>query len=220
MNRRQRGMVRRAARNGSGPVQHETAPLRWPGAANTFTLLGAVLTTGLLVTAGSLFVITLPSALAAGIRHLRRSLKGDVAPMGRFWRELLKALPGGLLVGVAATAAALLLALNISLASSGALPGGVVVAAASWAVLAVVALLVVSIAGRWTPEAGWRGIVRPTAAELSSDPVGALFILASVAFTVLVARQFFPLIIPALGCVALAVVAAPERRAAAADPEQ
>ncbi|MET4061767.1 hypothetical protein ABIB35_003344 [Arthrobacter sp. UYP6] len=217
MSRRQRGMARRAARSGSGPIPLEAAPPRWPGAANTFSLVGAVITTGLLVTAGSVAVISFPSALATGIRHLRRGLKGDVAPMGRFWRELLAALPGGLLVGAAGLAAALLLLLNISFASSGALPGGGTVAAASWVALAGVVLLIVSMAGRWTPGPGWRRTLRPTAAELSSDPVGALFILAAAAFAVLVARQFFPLIIPALGCVALAVVAAPERRRAAAD---
>ena len=216
MSRNQRSIIRRSARNGSGPVTKETAPLRWPGVANIFTLLGAVITTGLLVTAGSVAVISFPAALAAGIRHLRRSLQGDVAPLGRFWRELLAALPGGLLVGAAGLAAALLLSLNISLAASGALPGGVVVAAASWAALAGVALLIVSMAGRWTPGPGWRRTLRPTATELSSDPVGALFILAAVVFTVFVTRQFFPLIIPALGSVALAVVAAPERRGAAA----
>lgn len=217
MSRRQRGIARRAARSGSGPVPRETAPPRWPGAANTFSLVGAVVTTGLLVTAGSVAVITFPSALAAGIRHLRRGLKGDVAPMGRFWRELLTALPGGLLVGAAGIGAALLLLLNISLASSGALPGGMIVAAVSWAALAGVVLLTVSMAGRWTPGAGWRRTFRPTASELSADPVGALFILVAAALAVLVARQFFPLIIPALGCLALAVVAAPERRRAAAD---
>ena len=216
MSRNQRSISRRSARNGSGPVAKETAPLRWPGAANIFTLLGAVITTGLLVTAGSVAVITFPAALAAGIRHLRRSLQGDVAPLGRFWRELLAALPGGLLAGAAGTAAAVVLALNISLGASGVLPGGPVVAALSWAALAVVVLLLVSMAGRWTPETGWRPTVRPTVSELTSDPVGALFILAAVVFTVFVTWQFFPLIIPALGSVALAAVAAPERRLAVA----
>lgn len=214
MTQRQSKIARRAARNGSGPVPEEVPPPRWPGAANTFALLGEVLLTGMLVTVGSLPVVTFPLALAAGTRHLRRFLKGDVSRVGRFWRDMAVGLPGGLLVGAAAAAAAIVLLLNIRLASSGVLPGGTVIGPASWVALAAVVLLAVTMAGKWTPETGWRPTFRSALNTLSADVVGALYVLAAIIFTVVVTWQLMPLILPGLGCLALAVVAAPERRGA------
>ena len=182
-----------------------------------FALLGEVLLVGVLMTVGSLLVVTAPLALAAGIRHLRRFLKGDVSPVSRFWRDMLTGLPGGLAVGAAAAAAATVLLLNIRLASTGVLPGGAAIAPVSWAALAAVVLLAVAMAGIWTPESGWRRTFRSALDTLSADPVGALYVLAALVFAVIVTWQLLPLIIPGLGCVALAVVAAPERRRAAAD---
>lgn len=212
MTRRQSKLARRAALNGSGPVPHETAPPRWPGAVSTFALLGEVLLTGILVTAGSLLVVTFPAALAAGIRHLRRFLEGKDSRAGSFWRELLAALPGGLAVGGAALVPAVVLLLNIRLASTGALPGGSLVGPASWGVLAFLVLFTAAMAAQWTPDAGWRPTLRLSLRALTSDPGGALYVFAAVVFAGIVTWQLVPLIVPALGCVVLAVVAAPERR--------
>lgn len=212
MTRRQSKLARRAARTGSGPVPVEAAPPRWPGAANTFALLAYVLFTGGLVVIASLPVITFPLAMAAGTRYLRRFLKGEVSRAGRFGRDLLAGLPGGLVVGVAVAGASGLLLLNTRLAASGALPGGAVIGPVSWAAFAVVVLVAVTMAANWTPETGWRPTLRTAANALSADPAGALFVLASVVLTGVVTAQVAALIIPALGCVALAVVAAPERR--------
>ena len=50
---------------------------RFPGAKSAFGLLGEVLLIGILMAIVSLPVITIPAALAAGVRHLRRYLKAD-----------------------------------------------------------------------------------------------------------------------------------------------
>ena len=62
----------REARSGAGPTREGAEPGRNPGAAAKFGLFGEVLTVGLLMALISLAVVTLPIALAAGIRHLRR----------------------------------------------------------------------------------------------------------------------------------------------------
>lgn len=160
----------------------------------------------------SLPIITFPLAMAAGTRYLRRFLRGDVSRIGSFGRDLLRGLPGGLVAGVAVAGASGLLLLNTRLAGSGALPGGAVIGPASWAALAAVVLVAVTMAANWTPETGWRPTFRAAANSLAADPAGALFVLASIVLTGVATSQVAALVIPALGCVALAVVAAPERR--------
>ena len=134
--------------------------MRFPGATGAFALFGEVLLTGLLITVGGILLVTLPAALAAGIRHLRRYLNAEASPQRQFWRDYLKALPGGLVIGVAGLLLVLVLILDIDLAGSGALPGGIAVAAVGWVGLAAVAVTLLAAAGAWTPGAGWRAALR------------------------------------------------------------
>jgi len=186
--------------------------MRFPGATGAFALFGEALLVGLLITLGGILLVTLPAALAAGIRHLRRYLNAESSPQRRFWRDYLAAMPGGLVVGFAALPLVLLLVLDIDLANSGALPGGAAVAIVGWVGLAVVAVALLSAAGAWTPGRGWRAAVRGVPAALRADVSGALFLVATAVFVCVVTWVLVPLVIPALGCAALAVVAIPARR--------
>lgn len=202
----------RADRDGSGPTLEERPAGRFPGAATKFALFGEVLMVGLLVALVGIVVVTLPAALAAGGRHLRRHLAGDDSAMTLFWQDVRRALPGGAVVGLVATAATGLLLLDVDLARSGFLPGGPVVEAVGWAGLAAVSVAVLTAAGTWTPETGWGVAVRGIPRAVAGDVAGALYLVATAGFVVVVTWALFPLLLPALGLAALAVVAIPARR--------
>lgn len=212
MSRREEKAARRAELSGAGPVREEREPLRFPGVTGGFALFGEVLMVGLLITVGGLLVVTLPAALAAGIRHLRRYLNAEASPQRRFWRDYLTALPGGAAVGFIAALVVLLLVLDIDLANSGALPGGAAIAVVGWAGLALAAIAVLSSAGAWSPETTWRTALRQVPAAIAADPRGALLLGAAAALVCVLTWVLVPLVIPALGCAALAVVAVPARR--------
>lgn len=203
--------ARRADRDGSGPTLEEREPARNPGATAKFGLFGEVLVIGLLITVAALPVVTLPAALAAGIRHLRRFARAEGSPVSDFWRDVKAALPGGIGVGVVAVLLTAILLLDIDLARSGALPGGAGIEVVGWVGLALVAVALLAACASWTPEAGWRAAVRQVPAFVRTDIVGALYLTATAAFVVIVTWVLVPLIIPALGCAALAAVAIPER---------
>ena len=87
----------------SAPMRRAAAPRsrsgslrRFPGVKGSFALFGEVLLTGLLVTVAGIAIITLPAALAAGIRHLRRYVNAEASHARLFWQDFVKALPGGL----------------------------------------------------------------------------------------------------------------------------
>lgn len=201
---------RRAAESGSGPT-NETAPPRFPGARSAFGLLGEVLLVGILVALLSLPVITLPATLAAGVRHLGRFLRAEDSGLEWFWRDVRSALAGGIAVGAASVAVGLVLALDLDLAASGALPGAPLIGLVGWLGVAALVLVLFTAAGRWSPESGWLGALREVPGTLRGDVAGAGYLLATAVFAVVVTWQLIPLAIPALGCVALAIVAVPER---------
>ncbi|HYH78924.1 MAG TPA: hypothetical protein VEX86_03985 [Longimicrobium sp.] len=242
LDRREARAARRADLSGSGPTREERPPARFPGATAKFALLGEVLLVGLLVTLVSLPLVTLPAALAAGIRHLRRYIAADGSPISAAWRDFGKALPGGLVVGAVSVVLTAILLLDVDLAGSGMLPGGAAVAVVGWIGLAVVAVSVLAAAGAWAPqgrasasrgfgaeprkgrasasrgfgaeprkERGWRGAVRGIPHALASDIPGTFYLAATAAFVVVVTWALPPLLIPALGCAALAVIAIPAR---------
>jgi uncharacterized membrane protein YesL len=212
MSRREEKAARRADLSGAGPVREDREPLRFPGVTGGFALFGEVLMVGLLIAVGGILLVTLPAALAAGIRHLRRYLNAEASPQRQFWRDYLKALPGGAVVGLVAALLVLLLVLDIDLANSGALPGGAAIAIVGWAGLAFAAVALLSAAATWSPETTWRTAVRQVPAAIAADPRGALFLGAAAALVCVLTWVLVPLAIPALGCAALAAVAVPARR--------
>lgn len=211
MDRKEHRAAQRADRDGSGPTLQERPAERFPGATAKFALFGEVLQVGLLVTLVSLPLVTLPAALAAGIRHLRRYVHAEGSPLAAFWADLRRALLGGSLVGLVAVVLTGILVLDIDLARSGALPGGPAVEVVGWVGLALVGVAVLAAAGRWDPVSGWRAAVRSVPRTVATDVPGALYLAATAGFVVVVAWVLVPLVVPALGCAALAVVAIPER---------
>ena len=204
--------ARRAALSGSGPTHDDSATTaRFPGAKSAFGLLGEVLLIGIMMAIVSLPVITIPAALAAGVRHLRRYLKSDDSALVWFWRDARDSVLGGIGIGAASVVIAAVLALDIDLAGSGVLPGGPVVAVVGWVGLAALVLALFLAAGRWSPRVGWPGALKGVPGAVRADPAGAAYLVATGVFAGVVTWQLAPLVIPALGCIALAIVAVPER---------
>lgn len=204
--------ARRAALSGSGPTHDDAAAAaKFPGAKSAFGLLGEVLLIGILMAIVSLPVITIPAALAAGVRHLCRYLKADDSGLDWFWRDVRASLFGGVGIGAASVVLAVVLALDIDLAGTGLLPGGPLVGAVGWLGLAALVLVLFTAAGRWSPRLGWLGALKGTPAAIRDDLAGAAYLVATGVFAGVVTWQLVPLVIPALGCIALAIVAVPER---------
>ncbi|MCR2783481.1 MULTISPECIES: hypothetical protein [unclassified Microbacterium] len=212
VSRREQKAARRDEISGAGPVPQERPPAQYPGATGRFALFGEVMLTGLLVTVVSVLVITLPVALAAGIRHLRRFTAAEDSRQELFWRDVRRGLLPGAVVGLVALVAALVLLLDIDLARSGFLPGGAVIEVIGWVGLAVVALTLLTAAAAWTPQTGWLAAIRTVPRRVTGDIAGAAYLVATAGFVVVVTWVLVPLFIPAIGCAALAVVAVPTRR--------
>ena len=128
------------------------------------------------------------------------------------------ALLGGIGIGAASVVLAAVLALDIDLAGSGVLPGGPVVGVVGWVGLAALVLALFTAAGRWTPSSAGCGALQGRAARASRRPGrgGVPRRDGGVRRDRHVAAV--PLVIPALGCVALAIVAVPERPSRRRDP--
>lgn len=213
MDRAQLRAARRADASGSGPTLDERAPARYPGAKGAFALFGEVLWTGLLITVASLPIITLPAALAAGIRHLHRYVGAEESHARMFWHDWRRALvPGGLVVGAITAVAALVLGLDIVVARSGSLPGGQAVAVIGWAGLVVAATALLLTASAWTPETGWRAAARGIPRTAAADPIGTAYLAVATVLVGVLTWMLVPLVLAGLGCAAFAAVAVPARQ--------
>lgn len=218
MSSREEAARRRAERSGSGPVREGTPPPRFPGASQGFALFGEVMLMGILVTLVSLPIVTLPVALAAGIRHMRRFLEAEQSGLALFWRDVRDGLLGSAVVGIVTAILVIILLIDIDLAGTGFLPGGPFIAAVGWVGLLLTGVSLFLAAREWSPERGWRVAVRAVPAALRGDLVGAAYLAATVVFAAIVTWQLIPLIVPALGCVIFAIVAVPERPRRASAP--
>lgn len=182
-----------------------------PGALTAFQLWGEVMLTGVMVTVAGLLVVTLPAALAAGVRHLRLYIKGEGSPWADFWADVKRALAGSVVVGLVWVLLSAVLGFNIMLARTGALPGGVGVGVFSWLLLMVAAVVVALAAQHWEPADGWRPSLRKAWDYAREDPTGIVYIAIAVGLTAFLTWTLAPLLVPALGCLTLALVATPMR---------
>lgn len=210
--RRAERAAKREARSGAGPTVDGIEPGANPGATAKFGLFGEVLTIGLMMTIVGLGVVTLPLALAAGIRHLRRFVAAQDSRAALFWDDVRAGIVPSLGIGAAVALIAAVLGLDIVLANSGSLPGGGVIAVVGWVGLGVLAVGLLAAAGAWDPSTGWRAALRAVPRILAGDPAGALYLAAAALFTGVVTWALPPLFIAGIGCAALAVVAVPARR--------
>ncbi len=210
--RRAERAAKREARSGAGPTVDGIEPGANPGATAKFGLFGEVLTIGLMMTIVGLGVVTLPLALAAGIRHLRRFVAAQDSRAALFWDDVRAGIVPSLGIGAAVALLAAVLGLDIVLANSGSLPGGGVIAVVGWVGLGVLAVGLLAAAGAWDPSTGWRAALRAVPRILAGDPAGALYLAAAALFTGVVTWALPPLFIAGIGCAALAVVAVPARR--------
>ncbi len=210
--RRDARAARREALSGAGPVSEERDPERFPGATAKFSLFGEVMVTGLVVAIAGVLVVTLPAALAAATLHLGRVIRAEGSSMHLFWRDLRQALPGGVAVGTAASVLAAVLAADIVLARSGNLPGGVAIGVVGWAGLVALGVAVLRTAALWRRETGWLFALRQLPGDMRRDMISAGYLAAAVVMVGVLTWALPPLIIPALGCAALAAVAVPHRR--------
>ena len=180
-------------------------------AVGSFALLGEVLLTGVFVTVLALPVVTLPAALAAGVRHLRRYVKAEGAPTSAIWRDFRDALVGGVGVAAAALAGGVAALMAIGLAGVDATVVGSAMSVVGYLALGIIGTAMLLAAGAWSPDGGWLRAVRGLRDRLDLDPAAALYLLVAVAMAAVLTWQFLLLLVPSLGMVVFAVVAVQSR---------
>ena len=197
----------------SAPTTQLPRTARFPGATGAFALLGEVLWTGVLVALCSLPLVTLPAALAAGVRHLDRYLHARDSRMSLFFGDVRSALRrGGLLFGVVVALAVGALALQLAVVPTLGMPGADAFVVVAAALMLVVLVLVATAAAAWAPTRGWRHAVTLGSTRLTLSPVAALLTVVAVGLTALAGWQLPPLVVPALGCLCFALVVVRARR--------
>lgn len=181
-------------------------------------LLGEVLLAGVLVTVGSLLVVTAVPSLAAAVAHVRRQVSGNEIAVGRFAREWWAAVRSLWPLGLAAVAVAVLLTFDLRLAASGALPGGQVVAAVVAVAAAVAVVVLLRAAGAWSDEdgaplgVGARQALVTGAERARDDLVGSVLLLVGVGLCTTFVWMLLPLVLLVGGLLALAVAGVEVRR--------
>jgi hypothetical protein len=192
-----------------------------------FALLGETLLTGLLVLVGSIPVVTLPAALAAGAAHLRRHLGGYDTSVRTFARDWLAAVRGLWILGVLLVVVAVAVVVNTGLTSSGALPGASAVRWVTWAAAACAAVVLVRAAAAWSddgpesaspgtgsgpvPAGVWQLLSRG-AVRARDDLAGSALLLAALVMCVVLVWMLTPLVLVTGGLLSLAAVAVETRR--------
>ncbi|WP_150307248.1 hypothetical protein [Planctomonas psychrotolerans] len=203
--------ARRIEASGAGPARAGYAPGRWPEAGARFALFGEVLLVGIAVSVLSVGVITIPLALALGVRHLRRHLRSESSTLGDVLADARRGAVPSLALGVLVAIAGLVLVIDLALAADRLLPFAEVVGAAGAAAALALIVVLLTAARLWTPEQGWIAAFRGCPENWRRDPAGVLYLLAAIGLVAVLAWQFVPLVLPGIGCLLLAVVAIPER---------
>ena len=182
-----------------------------------FALLGETLLTGLLVLVGSLPVVTLPAALAAGSAHLRRHLGGYDTSVRTFVHDWLAATRSLWALGVLLPVAAGAVVVNTGLTASGALPGASAVRWVTWVAAACAAVVLVRTAAAWSDDdpAGAGGVwplLSRGVARTRDDLAGSALLLAALVMCVVLVWMLTPLVLVTGGLLSLAAVAVETRR--------
>lgn len=125
-----------------------------PIPVNRFALFSETLLAGLLVLVLSLPLVTIPAAYAAGIAHLERHLAGRDDTVRGLWGTFRSALPGSWKLGITTAGAAVVIILNLLLATVGQLPGSAVVLPATLILATAGAVLLLRTTAAWPDSAG------------------------------------------------------------------
>lgn len=188
------------------PPEPDGTELKWPGATNRVELFAQVMWVGVLTTLAGLPIITLPVAIAAGARHLNRYLRAERSTVRSYGSDFLRALPGGLLVGVVAVALLAILGLNSFLAATQVLVLWPVILGVGILGLAATVVVLLQVGFHWAPETGWKVAVREGLRRTSGDLVGGALIAAVAAVAGVIAWLLPPLVVAGVGCLLFAVL--------------
>ena len=179
----------------------------------SFPLLAETFLVGVIVAIVSIPVVTAVPALAAAVRHLRRHLLGERDDYSRLAREIGTAVRQLWPVGVATPAVLLVLGFNLWLAATGALPAAALVTVVSGVLSAVVLVVVLRLAGRWSPQERWSTQVRAAALRTRTDLAGSALLVSAVGLAAAIVWMLLPLLLVAGGLLALAALSVESRTA-------
>jgi hypothetical protein len=177
-----------------------------------FALFAECLLAGVLIAVTALPVVTALPAFAAACAHIRAHQAGESTTLRAYRRAFAAACRHSLGVSAALLAAGVLLIVDLWAVRAG-LPGGRAVAATC--ALAAVGLAVVALraAATWHPGARWPALFGAAARRAVADPSGSLLLVVALGTTLVVTWQLVVLLVPMLGCLAMAAVAVEHRAA-------
>lgn len=190
----------------------------WPHGAmaahrpKRFALFGEVLSVALVTLLLWLPVLTVLPALAAGSAHLRRYLEGRADPVRAILTDFAACCRGVWGYGLLLPVAAILLVLNVDIATYTDLPGGSALRVLSYVIGAAVAVLALRAAGRHGAARltgarhTWTESVRAAAERSVRDPAGSALLLSAVVVCGVIVWMLAALAILVPGLLALAIV--------------
>ena len=172
---------------------------------------------GFLVALAALPLVTAGAAAAAGSAAVHHHLEHDRWPTARAsWAVFRRSFAPGLLAGLAAASAALLVVVDVLAVRAGAVPGGIPLLALTLALAALGggygALVIVAVGA--DPAHHWRAAV----ATLPGHGRAAAAAAGVVLLTVLLAVLVHPVLVPVLAGYALFAVHVVARRMSSAEP--
>ncbi len=177
-----------------------------------FALFGEVLSVAVVTLLLWLPVVTVLPALAAGTAHLRRYLEGRADPVRQLLSDFARSCRGVWGYGLALPVGALLLVLNVDIATYTDLPGGSALRVLSVLVGAAVAVVALRAAGRNAAtrlvgrSSTWTENVRQGAELSVRDPAGSALLAAAVVVCAVIVWMLTALVIVVPGLLALAIL--------------
>jgi len=204
-----------------------------PIPVNRFALFSETLLAGLFVLVLSIPLVTIPAAYAAGIAHLERHLSGRDDSIRGLWGTFRSALPGSWRLGITTAAAAVVIVLNLLLATVGQLPGSSVVLPATLILAGAGAVLLLRTTAAWsnfsgvnkdagrvgaaanTPSAAWSSAFNAGKALSLRDWTGSLLLVAAIFGAVVFVWMLVALFVVVPGTLILAAAAVKIRSARA-----
>lgn len=199
-----------------------------PIPVNRFALFSETLLAGLLVLVLSVPLVTTPAAYAAGIAHLERHLSGRDDSVRSLWTTFRAALPGSWKLGITTAGAAVVIVLNLLLATVGQLPGSAVVIPATLFLALAGAILLLRTAAAWhdgsesdAPSEGsaapgaWHAALATAKVLTLRDWTGSLLLAAALFASVVFVWMLAALFVVVPGTLILAAAAVKMRSARA-----